>query len=177
LTDRLPHFQILATTHSLLTAQQVDREELYLLERSGKSGHPDVVPFCGSPRELMVHQLVGPFFGLKTTDSLYVENLKAEYRQLRDKKRRTKTDTTRLKELEAIIRDLPDWNRSVVWKTQHSRMLMEVLSSIRAIRVPVEDSNTTNRTTAARAVSTQGRSRRGRKVSKPAKSRRDRGRR
>lgn len=76
-SKQLPNFQIIATTHSPLTAQQAGEDELYALRRT-EDGPIELLPFRGSPRNLLVNQLLmTPVFGLDTDESLEVELSKA----------------------------------------------------------------------------------------------------
>jgi AAA domain, putative AbiEii toxin, Type IV TA system len=80
LDTKLPNFQIIATTHSPLTAQQCGAGELFFLRRPDARAAPRLEPFPASPRELLVHQLLlSPQFGLETVDSYSVEELENEY--------------------------------------------------------------------------------------------------
>lgn len=82
-TRKLPHFQVIATTHSPLTAQQADEYELFALKRNDENV-VEVIPFVGSPKRLLVNQLLmTPVFGLETDESLEVEQAKAEYDRLK----------------------------------------------------------------------------------------------
>lgn len=47
LAANLPNFQIIATTHSPITAQQADEDELYALRRTGRK--IELIPFRGAP--------------------------------------------------------------------------------------------------------------------------------
>lgn len=81
--NKLPNFQVIATTHSPLTAQQANEGELYALTRESDSAKVSILPFVGSPKKLLVNQLLmTPVFGLQTDESLEVETAKREYRQL-----------------------------------------------------------------------------------------------
>lgn len=85
ITKKLPNFQVVATTHSPLTAQQADENELYALKRNEK-GKIDLIPFVGSPKHLLVNQLLmTPVFGLETDESVDVQNAKTEYESLKSK--------------------------------------------------------------------------------------------
>lgn len=80
ISDWLPNFQIVATTHSALTAQQADRGELFALRRD-ENQMVQLLPFAGSPRTLLVNQLLmTPVFGLDTDESLAVEQAKEAYK-------------------------------------------------------------------------------------------------
>lgn len=80
LKNKLPNFQIIATTHSPLTAQQADENELYALRREAKS--VEIIPFVGKPNEMLLHQiLMSPVFGLATDESIKVETAKAAVRE------------------------------------------------------------------------------------------------
>jgi predicted ATPase len=75
LRERLPNFQILATTHSPLTAQQAGAGELYILRR--EKDRPVLHHYEDAPNLLRVDQLlVSPLFGLETGASLKVETLR-----------------------------------------------------------------------------------------------------
>lgn len=78
--NRLPNFQVVATTHSPLTAQQTDVNELYALKRESDTDRISILPFVGSPKTLLVNQLLmTPVFGLDTDESLEVETTKMVY--------------------------------------------------------------------------------------------------
>jgi predicted ATPase len=80
LTDRLPNFQIIATTHSPLTAQQAGPGELHLLERPSPKAPPALRRFEGTPRHMRIEDLmVSPWFGLRTAYSVEVEKLRSEH--------------------------------------------------------------------------------------------------
>jgi hypothetical protein len=79
---KLPNFQIVATTHSPLTAQQAEEGELYALKREKKK--VILVPFSGDPSKMLVHQiLMSPVFGLPTDESVKVEEAKSALRSQR----------------------------------------------------------------------------------------------
>ncbi|MBT9395048.1 AAA family ATPase [Hymenobacter sp. NST-14] len=91
ISQKLPNFQIVATTHSALTAQQAGEDELFALRRNARQA-VELVPFIGSPQQLLVNQLLmSPVFGLATDESREVETAKQKYTQL---KAREKTLTT-----------------------------------------------------------------------------------
>lgn len=80
--DKLPNFQVVATTHSPLTAQQADSGELFALKRNADN-LVEVVPFNGSPKALLVNQLLmSPVFGLKSDESYAVSQAKVAYQAL-----------------------------------------------------------------------------------------------
>ena len=80
LDDRLPNFQIIATTHSPLTAQQTGEGELFFLRRPTPISAPELEAFEGAAKELYVHQLLlSPAFGLETMRSRELEKTRADY--------------------------------------------------------------------------------------------------
>jgi len=80
LTERLPNFQIIASTHSPLTAQQAGPGELHLLERPSPKAPPVLRRFDGTPRHMRIEDLVvSPWFGVHTAYSLEVEKLRAAH--------------------------------------------------------------------------------------------------
>ncbi|MBX3172584.1 MAG: AAA family ATPase, partial [Candidatus Eremiobacteraeota bacterium] len=110
LRQRLPNFQILATTHSPLAAQQTQENELYILQREGRE--VQVSPFEGNASSLLLSQLVtSPAFGLETDASRETEHLRRRYVELRDKKRSLDEDS----EFAGLVQDLgsrPEGGRS-----------------------------------------------------------------
>jgi predicted ATPase len=85
LSRTLPNFQIVATTHSPLTAHQAGRDELYVLRRAKPRSPTRLYPFPGAPNELLLHQIIqSPIFGLDTLDSTRVNLLRSELRRLQD---------------------------------------------------------------------------------------------
>ncbi|NJO69697.1 MAG: AAA family ATPase [Bacteroidetes bacterium] len=80
---KLPNFQVVATTHSPLTAQQADEGELFALKRN-ELNLVELIPFSGSPKKLLVNQLLmSPVFGLETDESLELQQMKEEYHFLK----------------------------------------------------------------------------------------------
>jgi predicted ATP-binding protein involved in virulence len=80
---KLPNFQVIATTHSALTAQQANAGELFALKRN-EQNIVEIIPFIGSPKSLLVNQLLmTPVFGLETDESYEVQNTKNEYEKLK----------------------------------------------------------------------------------------------
>jgi hypothetical protein len=113
---KLPRFQIVATTHSPLTAQQAGEGELFTLRR-GDGGEVLLVPFAGAPRKMLLHQLLMTnAFGLVTDESVEVESKKNTYRSLRDKSKRTRKENQVLKQLSAELKELPgpEYSNSLV---------------------------------------------------------------
>ncbi|MBV9957131.1 MAG: AAA family ATPase, partial [Acidobacteria bacterium] len=113
LTEKLPNFQIIATTHSALTVHQAGPEELYVLRRETPSSAPTLYQFPGEPRKMMLHQLLlSPLFNLPTVDSPHVETQKAEFRRLRatPMSKLAPTEKRRFKELKQDISELPEWS-------------------------------------------------------------------
>lgn len=105
--NKLPNFQIVASTHSPLTAQQAEEGELFSLQRS-VSGNVQLVPFSGSPQKLLLHQLLmTDAFGLTTDESVKVEEIKNDYKSLRDKSGLTAQEQLDLSRLSKQIQDLP----------------------------------------------------------------------
>ena len=83
--NKLPNFQVVATTHSPLTAQQADTGELFALKRNDNNV-VEIIPFNGSPKSLLVNQLLmTPVFGLETDESYEVQQAKEEYEVLKSK--------------------------------------------------------------------------------------------
>ena len=106
LRDKLPNFQIIATTHSPLTAQQAQEHELYALRRETKL--VELIPFVGSPNKMLIHQiLMSPVFGLPTDESVLVQEAKEKTLKLGDKKRTTKREKSILNKAEKVLENMP----------------------------------------------------------------------
>jgi predicted ATP-binding protein involved in virulence len=90
---KLPNFQIVATTHSPLTAQQAEEGELYALKREKKK--VNLVAFVGNPSKMLIHQiLMSPVFGLPTDESVEVEKAKTANREKRIKQYQSSTEAS-----------------------------------------------------------------------------------
>lgn len=106
MSERLPNFQFIVTTHSPLTAQQAGEGELFFFRR--QAGKVGVESFHGSPRRLLLHQLLTTdAFGLDTEESLEVATKKERYRQLRDTSDPTSEQRAELGRLEKELKELP----------------------------------------------------------------------
>lgn len=129
ITEKLPNFQIIATTHSPLTAHQAGENELYVLQRTPPAA-PVLRPFAGDPQKLMLHQLLlSPVFGLTTVDSAEVETMRRQYQdQLKDKKngKRAVAGATPDAELRQAIADLPDWSAHTPLERKQTALLEKI---------------------------------------------------
>ncbi|MCX6380231.1 MAG: AAA family ATPase [Armatimonadetes bacterium] len=108
LDEKLPNFQIIATTHSPITAQQAQEDELYYMERESPTSPPKLHKYRGNPSQLMIHQMLNnPAFGNPTIDSYQVEQKRKEYIRLNTKPTRTPRENAKLKALNQELGDLP----------------------------------------------------------------------
>lgn len=81
LRRKLPNFQIVATTHSPITAQQAQENELYYMERTRKK--VSINAFVGNPKALLLHQLVNSeLFGMTSDESVEMHKKKARFEKL-----------------------------------------------------------------------------------------------
>ena len=108
LEKKLPNMQLLVTTHSPITAQQTEKHQLHYLKRKGKTVQMHC--FDADPSNLLISQLLmTEAFGLDSDESKKIEDKKAEYRKLRDKKQLTAAQKKSLsklkKELGARLED------------------------------------------------------------------------
>ena len=127
LAAKLPNFQIIATTHSPITAQQADEDELYALRRTGRK--VELVPFRGAPNKMLLHQiLMSPVFGLETDESLEVETAKTKIRELTLKGRKSEADEKLIARYSHQLEDLPTNIRSNSLLDESD---LELLTSIR----------------------------------------------
>lgn len=126
--DALPHFQIVATTDSIVTAHQSKPGELHVLSRCGAEQKVSVDPFPGDPSKLYLHQLLGPAFQIDTFDSNAVTELKSTYVKLRDRKRRGKAANEQLAKIRSTLVDLP--NRKELATIADADLLAEVKDAL-----------------------------------------------
>lgn len=106
LQTKLPNFQVIATTHSPLTAQQADENELYALRREQK--RVELIQFKGSPNKMLIHQiLMSPVFGLETDESLKVEKAKTKIREISLKGRKSNADKALLNRYSETLDETP----------------------------------------------------------------------
>jgi predicted ATPase len=136
LDHKLPHFQILATTHSPLTAQQAGEGELFVLRRAGGTGPVSAEQYPGAPNTLLIHQvLLSPAFGLNSMDSKKVEDLKGEYASLKAKQDAATLPPPEKKRLSALrdkLTDLPDWSRPTETDRKQAELLAEIKQALKA---------------------------------------------
>lgn len=124
---KFPRLQLIATTHSAITAQQTSEKELYFLKKD-EQGIVHLEEFKGSPSDLLIHQLLlSPAFGLISDESLKVEEWKQEYRDIKMRKDSNKQDEKRLKELSSVLKALPQTQRTnFVAKPDQLDLIQEV---------------------------------------------------
>ncbi|WP_439630930.1 AAA family ATPase [Gemmata sp.] len=106
LTERFPNTQFIATAHSPLVAQAAADANLAVLRREGD--HVVIDNEVDNIRNWRVDQiLTSDLFGLETARPPQIEAALLERRKLLAKSRLTAADTRRVKELEALIGELP----------------------------------------------------------------------
>lgn len=132
LSETLPNFQFIATTHSALTAQQSGEGELYVIRREGDQQRPVLVPFIGEPRKMMLHQLLmSPMFGLTTMDSVEVEQARSIVRSLSTRKAPLSgAEKKQLQSMQAVLRAAPDWNAMPTYAKEQTALLKTLKASM-----------------------------------------------
>ena len=143
ITEKLPNFQIIATTHSPLTAHQAGENELYVLQRTPPAA-PVLRAFGGDPQKLMLHQLLlSPVFGLTTVDSAEVESMREQYMAQRKNKKGGKSaangTATHLASddyLGQAIADLPDWGAQTPLDHQQMALLEKIDKALQTPAAP-----------------------------------------
>ena len=130
LEEKLPAFQIVATTHSPMTAQQAGPGEVHVLARPTHRAPPELRGYEGAPNQLGIHQIIEPFFDVDTVDSDCIATLKAEYRSLAVKKRRSAREEAQLGALRSQLADAPDWvgGSETSKQTEALRSIQELLT-------------------------------------------------
>jgi predicted MPP superfamily phosphohydrolase/energy-coupling factor transporter ATP-binding protein EcfA2 len=131
LNEKLPNYQILATTHSPLTAQQAEEGELYTLRRPADNQPAILEEYPGAPCDLLIDQLItSPAIGVSSVHSPQVEEIRQEYRDLRDKQRKTPQDRNRLARLREQLRNRPDPSRASQYEQQQIAILERVSEAL-----------------------------------------------
>jgi len=132
LDSKLPHFQILATTHSPLTAQQAGEGELYFLRRASATGPSQLEAYAGAPNKLLTHQLLlSPAFGLPSMNSKEVEDLRGEYRSLQEAGASlSRAQRTRLNQLRDTLSDVPDWTCETELDRRQTALLAKIQETL-----------------------------------------------
>lgn len=132
LNDKLPNFQILATSHSPLTAQQSGPGELHTLRRSDTAARSvSIERYAGEPRSLLIHQLMlDPIFGLNTGDSRSVELLRQRHAELSKQKKRSAAERKELQKLQGELESLPSWSQMTPADQGQIALLKEMRSML-----------------------------------------------
>lgn len=106
LTERFPNTQFIATAHSPLVAQAAADANLVVLHREGDRVIID--NDVDNIRNWRIDQiLTSDLFGLETARPPQIEKMMAERNKLLDKAKLTAADQRRVKEIEAVIGELP----------------------------------------------------------------------
>ncbi|MBL7807672.1 MAG: ATP-binding protein, partial [Saprospiraceae bacterium] len=129
ISNKLPNFQVIATTHSPLTAQQAGEGELFALKRNAQN-MVELVPFIGAPRQLLVNQLLmTPAFGLETDESYFIENQKKRYRSI-DKKSMTKAEKAELEKIKEGLADRVVQRSNSLLSVSDKQLLKEIKEAV-----------------------------------------------
>ncbi|MEM6484177.1 MAG: AAA family ATPase [Pseudomonadota bacterium] len=106
LKNQLPNMQVIATTHSPITAQQARMNELWYVERRRSSCQ--IEQFEGDPSKLLLHQLVmSDLFDISSDESVAVEKIKNRYKTLKGIKSRTARQDKEMAKLKVEISEMP----------------------------------------------------------------------
>ena len=110
LDEKLPNFQIVATTHSPFPAQQAAEGQLHILTR--KETGVQIEKFSGNPEDFLLSQFVtSGAFGIDTEASRKIDEAKKERSALKQKKEGKEglslEEQDRLDELETFLLGRP----------------------------------------------------------------------
>lgn len=125
--SKLPNMQLVATTHSALTVQQTNQGELFYLHRDD-IGNPQIERFKGTPKQMLIHQLLlSPLFGLITDESMEVEQLKEEYLKLKSRKTPTSNEKKRFSQISKTLETLPQIQRgNMIIEEEQSKLISDL---------------------------------------------------
>jgi hypothetical protein len=141
LEGALPGVQLVLAAYAPFTVHPADAGELWVLRRSMPGAPPELTQFPGTPRRLLLHQLVlSPLFGVSTLDSAPVERLRDEYRALRDRPQTLgQSETEQRERLREQLEDMPDWRATTPLERQQAALLDEIQQAVRALNQPPDD--------------------------------------
>lgn len=129
INTKLKNMQVIATTHSPLTAQQAGEDELYALKKT--NGNVVLVPFIGSPRNLLVHQLLlSPVFGLETDESFVVQKQKEKYQALKAKKKHSAQEKNELISLSTELKQRTIQRTNSLFSSDDKKLLREIKQAV-----------------------------------------------
>ena len=140
LDEKLPRFQIVATTHSPMTAQQAGRGEVHAFARPAPGAPPELRRCTGAPDRLGLHQLMQPFFNVDTVESARVAGLKNECCALKEKRPKSPEDKKRLLALRDELADAPAWNGGEETRAQTEALEAIQIAAGRNCRRPAKAS-------------------------------------
>jgi predicted ATP-dependent endonuclease of OLD family len=129
INTKLPNMQVIATTHSPLTAQQASEGELFALKK--ENGKVTLVPFIGNPQALLLHQmLMSPVFGLETDESFEVQKQKEKYKVLKSKSNRTVKEKKELSIIGADLKEISVHRSNSLLSRNDKQLLRDIKSAI-----------------------------------------------
>ncbi len=127
---KLPNMQLIATTHSPLTAQQAAEGELYALQKEDYK--ISLVAFAGNPQNMLVHQLLlSPVFGVETDESFEVQKKKESYQLMKNKSGKSTLDKKNLKKMGEELRNIPERPLTMMTATRHNDLLRKIESKLK----------------------------------------------
>ncbi|MBV1830834.1 AAA family ATPase [Komagataeibacter sp. AV436] len=133
LNKLLPNVQIIATTHSPLTVHQAGENELYVLRRQDNEGVV-LQGYEGAPNRLLLPQLLeSSLFGLNSLDSLQVQSLREELRELQgigsSQRRPSAVKDKRIRKIERDLRSVSNWEEVPPY-LQRTNLLLERVATM-----------------------------------------------
>jgi predicted ATP-binding protein involved in virulence len=129
LDQQLPNMQIIATTHSVVTAQQAPENALFYCIRRD-DGPPVVQAFEGDPGNLLLNQLIlTEAFGHIPDESVDLVETKKRYRELHDKTQKSAADKREMKAISKRVRAVPEDPSEAIVLNPRQRELMESMLS------------------------------------------------
>lgn len=136
LDEKMPNFQILATSHSPLTAQEAGEGELYFLRRPQPNAAVELEHYLGAPNRLFTHQvLMSAAFGLDSVSSKQVEDMRKEYAELKEKGGTLRAaEQKRMDELAGELADLPVWGRETERDRRQAALLEDIQAALAAAK-------------------------------------------
>lgn len=128
LDKRLPRMQLLVTTHALVTAQQSPLGALHYCVR--RETGPMIERFTPDPGKLLLHQLLATeAFGQMSDESLEVERLKLEYREIRAGEAIDEVEVARMQFIESELNHMPaDVHSALVLTEKQQDLLKKILN-------------------------------------------------
>lgn len=126
LSKKFPNLQIITTTHSPITAQQAEKNELYYLHRN-ETKEIGITQFQATPQNFLLQQLVtSNLFNLPSDESLHHEQLKKEYIDLKQTNERSPQQERKFDKITKEVKQISTTHYKELITEEHFDLLKDI---------------------------------------------------